>query len=491
MYLAWVLIVRTVQMAVITYSGHPVSLQTIPLMLYNQWIGAFIKIHSYFHLSSQKWSKGATKQQKSPDSVGIDHPLARWMPVYSMILFYVVFFWVLLFAEHAVRLPDLNIFKNEAIASVDTPPQPDANSIVANDGRDDAPAVNRAIAAHKGPKPLIITLPEGVLDIMTPIVIDRSNVVIQGAGPGRTHLRVDLARPITAAIEVSGSNGPVIGRLRHAVQPSATTAGGVSLDRSPAAGQVLLLSQPNTEQFFKQIQSLTWNRPYPAIRQTLVRLNRPSTDNHLYFAREIGSRFDGGQTTVSLVYPVSNVVLKGFTIQQIISGHDSAEVIGVYENRFNNHAVDGIAFHWANSCRVENVAIHDSGRHPLVFENSLECSARNLSIRGAWNKGPGGNGYVKLSRAYHCRLTDITVSDIRHITLQWSSAYNMLRNIRSGVDINFHGGGEHHNRVEQVVFSIPAYHTWQPVVVTGGNAHWAPPSGPGNTFESRLLTPLQ
>ena len=56
MYLAWVLIVRTAQMAVITYCGHRVSMQTIPLMLYNQWIGAFIKIHSYFNLSSQKWS---------------------------------------------------------------------------------------------------------------------------------------------------------------------------------------------------------------------------------------------------------------------------------------------------------------------------------------------------------------------------------------------------------------------------------------------------
>jgi glycosyltransferase Alg8 len=192
---------------------------------------------------------------------------------------------------------------------------------------------------------------------------------------------------------------------------------------------------------------------------------------------------------VSLVAPVANVVLKGFTLRQVIDGHDGAEVTGVYENHFDNYAVDGIAFQWAHLCRVENVAIRDAGRHPLVFENSLECSARDLSIQGAWNKGPGGNGYLKLSRAYHCRLTGITVSDIRHITLQWSAAYNLLRNIRSGVDINFHGGGEHHNRVEQVVFSIPAYHPWQPVVVTGGDAHWAPPSGPANAFESRLLIP--
>jgi glycosyltransferase Alg8 len=485
MYLAWVLIVRTTQMAVITYCGHPVSIKTIPLMLYNQWVGAFIKIHSYFNLSSQKWSKGAAKQQKSPDSVGIDHPLARWIPVYAMMLFYVVFFWVLLLAEHAVRLPDLNIFKSEARASVTMQPQPAADAIIADDGRDDAPAINRAVAAHKGPKPLVITLPEGMLDIMTPVVIDRSNVIIQGAGQDRTHLRVNLKSPAAAAIAITGAKGPVIGRLRHDLQPMDTTVGNVSLERSPAAGQVLLLSQPNTDDFFKQIQSKKWNRPYPAIRQTLVRLNRSSSDNRLYFAREIGRHFDGGQTTVSLIEPVVNVILKGFTIQQIINGHNSTEVIGVYENRFANHAVDGIAFQWALFGHVENVTILDSGRHPLVFENSLECSARNLSIRGAWNKGPGGNGYLKLSRAYHCRLTDITVGDIRHITLQWGSAFNLLRNIRSGVDINFHGGGEHHNRVAQVVFSIPAHHPWQRVVMTDGNARWAPPSGPGNTVEPR------
>jgi mannuronan synthase len=320
------------------------------------------------------------------------------------------------------------------------------------------------------------------------VVINRSNVTVQGAGPDRTHLRVSLAIPAAAAIAVSGGKGPVIGRLVHAVQAEDTTAG-VSLDRSLAAGQVLLLLQPNTERFFKQIDSRKWHRPYPAIRQTLVRLNRPSTDKHLYFARKIGSGFDGGQTRVTLVEPVSNVVLKGFSIRQVIDGHDSAEVMGVYENRFEKYAVDGIAFQWAVFCRVENVAILDSGRHPLVFENSLECGARDISIRGAWNKGPGGNGYLKLSRAYHCRLTEITVSDIRHITLQWSAAYNLLRNVRSGVDINFHGGGEHHNRVEKVVFSIPALHPWQPVVVTDGNARWAPPSGPGNAFESRLLHP--
>lgn len=99
-----------------------------------------------------------------------------------MVLFYVVFFWILLIAEHVVRMPDLHIFKSEARASVPMQPQHGCHAIIADDGRDDAPAINRAVAAHKGPGPLVITLPEGILDIITPVVINRSNVTVQGAG---------------------------------------------------------------------------------------------------------------------------------------------------------------------------------------------------------------------------------------------------------------------------------------------------------------------
>ncbi len=487
MYIAWVLIVRTVQMSVICYCGHPVSMKTIPLMLYNQWIGAFIKIHSFFNLSNQKWSKGGSKQQKSPDSVGIDHPLAHWIPTYSMILFYVLFFWVLLLAEHAIRLPDENVFIAEAQASGPSIPSSSGTRVIPDDGRDDAPALNKAIAKHTGTETLNVMLPKGVLDIKTPLIINRSNVVLQGAGPEETFLLVNMTGHQTAAVDVFGARGPKIGWLKRDTRNTDTVVA-VSIKKGVENGQVLLFAEPNNEVFFNRVGSEKWRKAHPAIRQTLVRLNRPSQGQYLYLSREIGNVFSAYDTQISLVKPVENVILKNFSIRHIIPGHGIEEVQGLYENRFPNYAVDSIRFQWASACKIQNVRIETSGRHPLVFENCLECEANGLSIDGAWNKGPGGNGYVKISRAYYCRLTDINVRHIRHITIQWSAAYNLLRNIRSGVDINFHGGGEHHNRVEQVAFSIPAYHLWQPVVVTGPDAHWAPPSGQGNLFDSRLLT---
>ena len=72
--------------------------------------------------------------------------------------------------------------------------------------------------------------------------------------------------------------------------------------------------------------------------------------------------------------------------------------------------------------------------------------------------------------------------NIRHIALQWSSAFNTLRDIDTEVDVNFHGGFSHHNTVQSVRFAIPPEHHWGPVFIMPHNAHWAPPDGPGNVY---------
>lgn len=478
LYIAWVLIVRTVQMGVICFCGHPVNLRTVPLMLYNQWLGAFIKIHAFFNLSNQSWSKGGSKQQKGQSSVGIDHPLARWIPTYAMVLFYVLFFWVLLLAEHAIRLPDGNAFKAEA-RSAFAAVSPGDLGVVADDGRDDAEKLNKIIAAHDGRTRLHIKLPKGGLDIHQPLIVNRGNVVLEGAGRDQTMLRVRIEGPGLAALDIRGEKGDYLGRLEKACTPDDTIVT-ARLKRAVDDGRVLLLTQPNSDDFFDRIGSRRWRQPFPAIRQMLVRLNRPAQDSRLYLTRRIGQAFDAPETRIFDVAPVEKVVVKNLAIRHQVPGGDSAAVRGRYENLFADYAVDSIRFNWAVGCGVENVTILDSGRNPLVFENSLDCKADGVVIRGAWNKGVGGNGYLRLSRAYHNRLCTIDVADIRHVTFQWSAAFNLLRDIRCAVDINFHGGGEHHNRVEKVVFAIPAYHRWQPVVTTGPDAHWAPPNGPGN-----------
>jgi glycosyltransferase Alg8 len=482
LYIAWVLIVRCLQITMISFWGHPVSLLTIPLMLYNQWIGAFIKIHSYFHLSSQKWSKGKSSQQKNASNTGLTSPLAAYIPMYMMVMFYVTFIFVLLLAEDAIQIPDHNYFKPQAQAAARGPDPIIARGVVSSDGLDDSHAINRILNSQPGNTPLVIRLPAGIINLHEPISIRRNNVTLEGAGRDKTLIKVQLKAPHTAAIHVKGKRKKALGRLAKPLSAGDTTA---RIDKRPKVepGTVLWLYMPNTDAYLKEIQSTRWNRQYPHIRQTLITTNRMSEKGMLYFSRAVGIGMDKRETIIHGVDAVRGVILKNFTINHAVPGHRIEEARGKYANLFPEYGVDSIRYDWAYKGIVENVAILASGRHPLVFENSLSCSANRIWVDGAWNKGKGGNGYVRLARAHYCSIRDSEIRNIRHIALQWSSSYNTITKIQSGVDINFHGGREHHNQVESISFAIPPTHPWEEIFVTDTKARWAPPTGPGNTVE--------
>jgi len=194
-------------------------------------------------------------------------------------------------------------------------------------------------------------------------------------------------------------------------------------------------------------------------------------------------------TEIFLPRLVHDVLIADLTITLDIPGHSIDEVRYDYENRFPDTEVDLLSLQWARHCRVENVALLQAGRHALVMENALQCSARGLVVDGAWNKGKKGNGYVRLARAYDCLLAESRVRNIRHITLQWSSAWNIIEDIDSGVDINIHGGYPHHNLIRRIRFHLPPEHRWKPITRAPDDASWAPPNGPQNRVEQIEIVP--
>ncbi|QJW84842.1 right-handed parallel beta-helix repeat-containing protein [Ramlibacter terrae] len=186
-----------------------------------------------------------------------------------------------------------------------------------------------------------------------------------------------------------------------------------------------------------------------------------------------------------LVKPVRGLRLADFSIEQRAGERDIASATLRYENLAPEFAVDAISLMWTQGAVIENVAIRAAGRHPISIEQSHGFTVRNCFIDGAWNKGEGGNGYLRIARSHHGVVEGCTVRNIRHIALQWSAAHNQLRNIDSTVDVNFHGGFSHHNRVDDVRFALPPQHPWPAVYVTPNDARWAPPDGPGNTVSGR------
>lgn len=475
-YLAWVLLVRVVQMFVIAFSGHPVSMRTIPLMLYGQWAGSMIKIYTYFHLANQSWSKsGSEVQNASADHAPLRHPLARSFSKIRMASAIMLFLFAMLLSnDRFLRLPDTSIVDLQLHAETIQPQQTvraALQGVVPDDGRDDASALN-ALIEQVAPG-TVIELPKGTLDLFEPLVIRRSHVSVTGAG---TILVSHLSTKDGAAVLVEGRTGNTTGKLLE--NAYGKTAFTVAWKHVPPPGALLLLEQPNDADYVRNVLGATvWYKQYPTIRTEIVKAASVS-DKGLRLTHAVYTPLMKG-TIIKTLHPVEDVHLRGFTLK---GDQPSAPYRHKYGNDVPEKMYDGIVFRYAAGCTIEDISILDSGSNPLVFERTYGIAGRHIHIDGALNKGINGNGYLRLNKAFRTRLENITVRDLRHITIQWASAYNHLSHIDAiDTDLNFHGGGSHHNRVDSIRFQVdPAAHPWGEVFITPTDAKWAPPDGEEN-----------
>jgi glycosyltransferase Alg8 len=202
-----------------------------------------------------------------------------------------------------------------------------------------------------------------------------------------------------------------------------------------------------------------------------------------------GLAWTAGQAKAYRVRAVQDVHLTGFSIEQRAGDRKIAEVSHRYENLLPDVAVDGISLDWTQGVTIDKVAVFAAGRHPVSIENSYGFALRDCRLEGAWNKGDEGSGYLRIARSYRGVVTGCEVRDIRHIALQWSSAFNRLENVATEVDVNFHGGYSHHNVATGIRSSVPLQHKWGQSFRTPPDAGWAPPDGPGNEFTAASTGP--
>lgn len=480
-YIAWAVLVRSLQLAVIAWHGHAVTMRTIPITLYTQWVGSLVKIKAWHNLSDQNWSKGKAKQ-KAGQGAGV---MGKLVPTGRMLLAYLAFGLAILLTHSALRLPGAELF-----AAQDTVPEAppvaveaaQSQGVRADDGQDDAAAL-QALIDRPPAGPLTIRLPAGQLDFRQPLVIRRDGVTLLGAGRDKTRIVSHLRTADGAAIRVEGASGAKVGMLAERLAEDDKVLR-VAGELAAEPGTLLWLRQPNDDAFLRRIGSDEWKREFPYLRQALVRIER-SDGALVRLAQPAGLAFSAGKTEVTRVRPVRGLRLADFSIEQRVEGQDIAKVQYRYDNLLPDHAVDAISLMWTQDAVIERVAVRNAGRHPVSIEQSHGFALRECLLDGAWNKGDGGSGYLRIARSYRGTVEGCEVRNIRHIALQWSSAFNQLRNITSAVDVNFHGGYTHHNRVDDVRFALPREHKWPPVYTTPRDARWAPPDGPGNLVNGR------
>jgi glycosyltransferase Alg8 len=474
-FIAWVIAVRILQMCVIAFRGHPVSMLTIPLMLYNQWVGAFVKIRAFFYLSDQKWSKGGQTQDSADTVHSVKHPLARHMPLPMMLMSYAVFAFAIVCSQGVLTFPDFGYLMASPNRTIINAAD---HGVVANDGKDDGAALQELLD-DLSPGRYIIQMPSGTLDFYYPVRITKDDIILQGAAHTRvvSHLTCDAA----AIFTIQGSLDPQKGHLQRDLSPQSTQFEFSSRERY-WPGNLLLLKVANDEQFFDEIGSEKWRREFPYLRYAIVRVLSVDGEQ-VTIEAPTGVSFPADKTTVQKIRPVRNCILQDFSMEQLVQEGSGGEDVQLrYENVYPQYMVDGVAMKWAESCSLRHLRIVNAGRHPVSLDSVYDTQLTGLDIEGAWNKGKGGSGYVRFARTFYSSLRDSTVKGIRHITLQWSSAFNLVSNVQSSVDINFHGGYSHDNRVQNISFTLPEGHKWPRVYRTGKDARWAPPDGENNVF---------
>lgn len=480
-YLAWVLCVRIIQMIFIAFRGHPVSMLTIPLMLYNQWVGAIIKIRAYFFLHDQKWQKGKQDSQADSGRVEIEHPLFHHMPAIRMGFSYFLFFSAIIFSNNLLSFP-----KPEVLQSHKSPISVNVRDLgaFAGDGKDDSMAFNKAITMGSSGRGVHIQVPPGRYDFYEPLTVRHDQVFIEGSGRDKTQLVSHLRTEDQALLSYQGRGREVPLKLSELAKKGVGRLTLVDL-KGLKKGDLIWIGQPNDKEFMQQLGSEVWFEEYPWVRQRISPI-KAVKDQSIDIAEKLSVDYPASAD----LYRFSVLRGGGLSRLSLVQEHPIPAKIPEpdrYQNVAPDIQLDLVRVSAVRDFQLTDVELINAGRHALHLDSVYDCSIKNIRARGAWNKGKGGSGYVRFSRAFGCRMTNSQVDQMRHLVIQWSSANNYFKSLRLGVDINFHGGFSRDNHLQGVVSELPDYHPWEPVERTPSDASWAPPDGPDNSVSDHLV----
>ncbi|WP_431946292.1 hypothetical protein [Actinacidiphila sp. bgisy167] len=252
-----------------------------------------------------------------------------------------------------------------------------------------------------------------------------------------------------------------------------------------------------------------------------IRLDRPLEWDLPVDSTSDGSEALGDKPYASKVTPlkiVEGVGFENFAFTQDMNGLPKLgggtyqltpdQAVHNYGNVAPEYAMHGIVYKWAANSWARGLKATMTGSHPIVTENALNLQIERNSFDGAWNKGKGGNGYLRGSRVWNSLWAYNLSRNLRHFTFQWSASGNVAFRNDTDSDLNLHGGWEHDNLFEQNTVRVPYEHrsascetncggeggeidegTWYPIWWAAGPkaVKWSGSSGPQNVFYNNTL----
>ncbi len=325
-----------------------------------------------------------------------------------------------------------------------------------------ATEINAAIR-NADDSPLTVVLAAGVYELDEPIRILRGNVTLRGAGVGETILKTSTATESNAqAILVRGGEESELTTLKTSTVAGDTTTIVLNSAAGITAGMILKIEQANDAAYFAasgntHLDVDEENALGHDLRQMLAEVIAVDGDT-VTLRSATPYAFTGSDAAGDTIAKVSVMsLLTGIEISDLSVTSDlpGTPESMKFENVYADHATAG------QNSAIEITGVRGLSLHDVATENTVSTAfdvstvygaeIDSLTSKGAFNKGPEGNGYaVLLKTVFNSTLTNLTDEDMRHSVLFGSFSaehYNTIHVISTNRDINFHGSADSGNTI--------------------------------------------
>jgi len=310
-----------------------------------------------------------------------------------------------------------------------------------------APDLQQIIDA--APPQAVIRLEPGDYIVTQTLVVNRSDITIQGAAEAETRLIQSQALSGEAVIKVGpqwiGNTLEELPTLEHLATKGARM---IRFEEGHGlqAGDVVYITQANTPELFAEIGDTEWQKESP-LRTFMVTVERVG-GNSVALSERLPFDFDPALTTVHKMDPLADVTLEGFEVVSPYGTADPGDFSNTLPDEYRNAAID---ISNTLGLSMDDITITQPGSNGINIANSLMADLSEITVIGAHNKGKGGNGYgIQIRDVYFSEFGGIEVYDTRHGVL-FSSYQTAIGNhvdvVGTNRDINFHGGLDADNTV--------------------------------------------
>ena len=302
-------------------------------------------------------------------------------------------------------------------------------------------------AIDSAPDGATIKLAAGTYNITKTIVVDRSDISIEGAGSGKTIINVSASLGDDPAFQIGApkfkeklSDGGSIAAVSDGAT-SVTMTGG----DKPKPGDVIWIEAANDSSLFKSIGDTLWKEDKP-LRTAMAVVVSVSGDK-VVLDRDLPMDFPKG-STIHTVEVVDDVSLSGMTFKGAYGNSDPTN----FTNKVSaGREASVILANGTTDLVMKDIDIDQPVSNGIVVAKSIDPMLDNISVTGAHNKGDSGNGYgLQIRDVYDGSFTNLEIFDTRHAVVfaSYTSANgNYVEVDRTNRDINFHGGLDTDNRV--------------------------------------------